>query len=83
MRTRLLALVFIVGLTGACGGGSAPVATESSQPGNQPSSTTKGSSTPTLAKALDFDSPSVIGDEPVVGRDLAGEPVALWFWAPW
>ncbi|GAA4917182.1 redoxin domain-containing protein [Streptomonospora salina] len=34
------------------------------------------------AGALDFTAPEVGGDE-ISGAELRGEPVVLWFWAPW
>jgi len=39
-------------------------------------------SAPTLSSVFDFTARTVSGSD-FVGADLVGQPVVLWFWAPW
>jgi thiol-disulfide isomerase/thioredoxin len=67
-------LMAIVLLTGACAAGSTDEAPASS------SDTAAGPSI--AAEPLAFTAPTLAGAELDVSS-LAGEPVVLWFWAPW
>lgn len=85
-------------LLAACGGGTdvtAPAgggepATDetapATAPGTVPAPATAGPRAPGAPAAvpalLDFTAPAVNGGQ-VVGAELVGRPLALWFWAPW
>ena len=75
---RLVGLVVVALLTAACGssGGTDTGVTVKRPP------STQGSASATVADALDFTLPGVIG-APIRGADYAGKSLALWFWAPW
>lgn len=84
----LLAATLLV----ACGGGSDPEATPSTDApapavttNDAPTDGTADGSTSASAAvpaALDFSAPLIGGGEIELG-ELAGRPVLLWFWAPW
>ncbi|MDT0300651.1 redoxin domain-containing protein [Streptomonospora wellingtoniae] len=61
------------------GGGGPAGAPDSSSPGGETQQGEGGQGPPT---ALGFTAPTVGGGE-IDGADLVGEPVVLWFWAPW
>ncbi len=97
-RTALLAAAVGLALvTSACasgtgvttGGSVAPTGDE--QAGAAPSPTGRtggpadGEATPkpaTVPEILDFEAP-LVGGGTLDGAELAGAPVAVWFWAPW
>lgn len=93
MRSRVLALVVLTMLLAtACGTGpgssgappSALAASTSptpSGPSAVPSSTAP-SAPPSVPQVLDFTAQTVDG-QPFQGASLAGQPVVMWFWAPW
>ncbi|GAA1752808.1 redoxin domain-containing protein [Streptomonospora arabica] len=61
------------------GGGEPAGGPDSSSPGADTGQGGGGQGAPT---AFDFTAPAVGGGE-IDGADLVGEPVVLWFWAPW
>ena len=71
LRRHLLLLGATVFALGACGGSDGGSASTDS--------TTSGSAT--VVSVLDFAAP-LVGGGTFEGADLAGRPVALWFWAP-
>jgi len=76
---RLVGLVVVALLTAACGSSGG---TDTGVTVKRPAPSTKGSTSATVADALDFTLPGVIG-APIRGADYAGKSLALWFWAPW
>jgi hypothetical protein len=83
MRRMLAPLLAAAVLAGACGGGAqtgAPAPSTAPESPHPSEGSSQGTPIPT---ALDFEGPSVTGQGRVDGRSLAGQPVALWFWAPW
>jgi ABC-type glycerol-3-phosphate transport system substrate-binding protein len=86
-RRRLASLLAAAALLAACGSDPEPVATAeatNTTGATAPTTATSGTDeTPTeVPEALDFVAPDLRGGE-VVGADLAGQDVVLWFWAPW
>ena len=72
---------------------SAPPATQSSAPPATQSPASEGigggdgatkdtSEPPVVPEILEFEAP-LVGGGTLKGAELAGAPVAVWFWAPW
>lgn len=82
-------LAFAAALVAGCGGGAQPGG--GTQPGGQPPAgqAAPAQAAPVVAGArtldgrpLDFTAPTLDGGS-LDAATLAGEPVVLWFWAPW
>lgn len=88
LAVRLASLLALTGLLASCAGPpdpvqqtqAAPTVTIRGQTPVQPSSAASGAA-PT-PKLLNFTAPKLGGGQ-VVGSELAGKDVAMFFWAPW
>lgn len=82
-RTLLLLLVLSC-LTGACAGQTAPdrVDAEFKAPEQAPGAASPGGPQAGAGGILSFTAPKLGGGQ-VVGSELAGRHLAVWFWAPW
>jgi hypothetical protein len=83
-RRRLTALFVAAGFLAGCGGTSTPETTGTSTTTTRADPAAiadEGAPTP-VPEALDWVAPDLRGGD-VVGADLAGQDVVLWFWAPW
>lgn len=76
----LASLLALAGV--ACGDDTVPDAQPSPQPPAEPPPAPSEDHGPPVPQALDFSAPA-LGGGLVVGAELAGQGVALWFFAPW
>jgi hypothetical protein len=89
-RLRLAALLLVLGSLAACGPSSeqaSPPSSAEKQPAVTPAAASPATSpaiggTAQTPKLLDFTAPKLGGGQ-VVGSELAGHDVAIFFWAPW
>lgn len=88
MRSLLLTVCAVALLAAACGREEPPPSPAGEAPASAPATPADESEPgeptpePPLAAGLDFRLPAVGGGQ-VVGAELAGRDLALWFWAPW
>lgn len=67
-------------LLAACGGASSPSAAADPSPSAFVAPATAPATTP---EALDFTGTTVVDGAAFEGATLTGQPVVMWFWAPW
>ena len=76
---RVAPLLALAMALAACGGGSTGGDTSATTAGAAPTEAASG-----VPSVLDFTAPQLASDGiDVVGADLAGTDVIVWFWAPW
>ncbi len=90
MRSAHSILLFLALFGSACASSVAPDATggigspAASGPtsGSPPPSVSPGSEPAAVPEILDFQAP-LVGGGTFDAAELAGTPIAIWFWAPW
>ena len=85
MRPRSTAVLVVAALlAGACAGSRVGMDPGAAGGGAGPSATTQpdADGEEPVAAILDFEA-RLVGGGTIRGAELAGAPVAVWFWAPW